>query len=149
MNLHRKFLLGAALTALCTLLLAPAAQAQCRSFAKNKCVPQLPPYKFNETFNGAQLAPGEEAEVNLTFLAGQEYRVVVCVHQILGEVNWKLVDANNKIVFESLADEPKTHFDLKAAATAQMKLVVWVPPVKGRSDMVPTGCVAILMGFKE
>ncbi len=129
-------------------LLAMGAQAQCRSFAKNKCVPSLAPYKFNETFNGAQLAPGEEAEVNLTFFSGQEYRVVVCTHPILGEVNWKLVDTNNKIVFESLADEPKTHFDLKAASTTQMKVVVWVPE-RPKTDMVHVGCVAILTGFKE
>ncbi len=130
------------------LLLSASAQAQCRSFAKNKCVPELAPYKFNETFNGAQLAPGEEAEVNLTFYSGQEYRVMVCVHPILGEVNWKLVDTNNKTVFESLADEPKKHFDLKAASTTQMKVVVWVP-TRGKSDMIHVGCVAILTGFKE
>jgi hypothetical protein len=133
----------------CMLLLtATAAQAQCRSFAKNKCVPGLAPYKFNESFNAAQLAPGEEAEVNLTFFSGQEYRVMVCAHPILGEVNWKLVDENNKAVFESLAPEPKPHFDLKATTTTRMKIVVWVPS-KPKSDMVHVGCVAILMGFKE
>lgn len=130
------------------MLAAATAQAQCKSFAKNKCVPGLAPYKFNETFNGAQLAPGEEAEVNLTFYSGQEYRVMVCVHQILGEVNWKLVDQNNKIVFESLADEPKHNFDFKASSTTQMKVVVWVPN-KGSSDMVHLGCVAVMVGFKE
>jgi hypothetical protein len=129
-------------------LVAAGASAQCRSFAKNKCVPELAPYKFNESFNAAQLAPGEEAEVNLTFFSGHEYRVMVCSHPILGEVNWKLVDANNKIIFESLADEPKHHFDLKAASTMQMRVVVWVP-TKGKSDMVHVGCVAIMVGFKE
>lgn len=122
--------------------------AQCRSFAKNKCVPDLAPFKFNESFNAAQLSPGEEAEVNLTFYSGQEYRVMVCAHPILGEVNWKLVDANNKIVFESLADNPKHTFDLKAASTVQMKVVVWVPG-DSKGDMVHVGCVAIMMGFKE
>ena len=96
-------------------VLSMATFAQCRSFAKNKCVPELAPYKFNETFNSAQLAPGEEAEVSYTFYSGQDYRVMVCTHPILGEVNWKLVDQNNKIIFESLADDPKHHFDLKAA----------------------------------
>jgi len=132
----------------CFLLLASSLSAQCRSFAKNKCVPELAPYKFNESFNAAQLAPGEEAEVNLTFFSGQEYRVMVCAHPILGEVNWKLVDQNNKTIFESLADEPKRYFDLKAETTVPMKVVVWVPGT-GKGDMVHVGCVAILMGFKE
>ncbi len=146
--LNRNILMNAALVG-AFLLTASAAQAQCRSFAKNKCVPELAPYKFNESFNGAQLAPGEEAEVNLTFFSGQEYRVLVCAHPILGEVNWKLVDNNNKIVFESLADKPKKNFDFKAASTTQMKVVVWVPPMSGKSDMVHVGCVAIMLGFKE
>lgn len=122
--------------------------AQCKAFAKSKCVPELAPFRFNETFSAAQLAPGEEAEVNLTFYSGQEYRVMVCPHPILGEVNWKLVDSNNKIVFESLADEPKRTFDLKVAATQQLKVVVWVPS-KSKTDMVHVGCVAILLGFRE
>ncbi len=130
------------------LLLATMSQAQCRSFAKNKCVPELAPFKFNETFNAAQLAAGEEAEVNLTFYSGQQYRVLVCAHPILGEVNWKLVDTNNKIIFESLAPEPKPHFDLKASSTTQMKVIVWVPE-KEKTDMVHVGCVAIMVGFKE
>ena len=143
----RSILTGALLTGL-FMVLTTSAQAQCRSFAKNKCVPELAPYKFNETFNAAQLAAGEEAEVNLTFFSGQEYRVLVCSHPILGEVNWKLVDSNNKIVFESLADSPKHHFDLRAGATTQMKVVVWVPE-GDKTDMVHVGCVAIMVGFKE
>ena len=129
------------------LLMATSAQAQCKAFAKNKCVPELQPYKFNENFNSATLAPGDEAEVALTFYSGQEYRVAVCVHPILGEVNWKLVDENNRIVFESLADEPKHHFDLKAATTTQLRCVVWIP--SRRTEMVHNGCVAIMVGFKE
>jgi hypothetical protein len=146
--MNRNILMNAALVG-AFVFVATAAQAQCRSFAKNKCVPELAPYKFNESFNGAQLAPGEEAEVNLTFYSGQEYRVMVCAHPILGEVNWKLVDANNKMVFESLADQPKKKFDFKASTTTQMKVVVWVPPMKGKTDMVHVGCVAIMVGFKE
>ena len=147
MSILRTITMNAALAGL-ALLSTSTVAAQCKAFAKNKCVPELAPYKFNETFNAAQLAPGEEAEVNLTFYSGQEYRVAVCVHPILGEVNWKLVDVNNKIVFESLADSPKHHCDLKAESTAQMRVVVWVPN-KGSSDMVHVGCVAIMVGFKE
>ncbi len=137
-----------AIVACLLFFVAMGAHAQCRSFAKNKCVPGLAPYKFNESFNAAQLAPGEEAEVNLTFFSGQEYRLMVCTHPILGEIDWKLVDQNNTTVFESLASDPKPHFDLKAAGTTQMRVVVSVPE-RSHTDMVHVGCVAILMGFKE
>ena len=137
-----------ALAALAGMLYGTESAAQCRSFAKNKCVPELAPYKFNETFSAAQLAPGEEAEVNLTFYSGQDYRVIVCAHPILGEVNWKLVDSGNKIIFESFADAPQHTFDLRVESTQQMKVQVWVPG-QGGGDMVHVGCVAIMVGFKE
>lgn len=143
----RSIAAGAAVVAAC--LLPNMADAQCRSFAKNKCIPQLEPYTFNETFNAAQLSPGEEAEVNMTFYSGQEYRLLVCVHPSLGDVNWKLVDAGNRIVFESLADEPKSTFDLKVESTTQLKVQVYVPEKKAANDLVPVGCVTILMGYKK
>lgn len=130
--------------------LPSAASAQCRSFAKNKCIPALAPYKFNETFNAAQLAPGEEAEVELTFYSGQEYRVLVCTHPILGEVNWKLVDATGKSIFESSADDPKNTFDFKVATTQKLIVHIEVPSSKkGGTGMLQVGCVGILVGFKE
>lgn len=127
-----------------------ASTAQCRSFAKNKCIPALAPYKFNETFNAAQLAPGEEAEVELTFYSGQEYRLLVCTHPILGAVNWKLMDATGKSLFESPADDPKGSFDFKVATT--QKLVVHIDVPGGKRDgnnLLTVGCVGILVGFKE
>ncbi len=147
MKLLRTILAPAVL--LGVLLLPTEAMAQCRSYAKNKWVPELAPYKFNETFNAAQLAPGEDAEVSLTFYSGQEYRILVRSHPILGEVNWKLVDASNKIIFESLADEPKHLFDFKVASTQQLKVQVWVPDAPHANDMTHVGCVGILVGFKE
>lgn len=132
-----------------SVLFALSSNAQCKSFTKRKCVPELVPYKFNESFNAATLAPGEEAEVNLTFYSGQEYRIVVCSQPIIGDVNWKVVDGSNNIVFESFADEPQNSFDLKVMDTQQLKVHVWVPDQKTANELVHTGCVAILVGFKE
>ncbi len=130
-------------------LFSLGSSAQCKSFTKRKCVPQLAPYKFNESFNAATLAPGEEAEVNLTFYSGQEYRIVVCSQSIIGDVNWQVVDGANNILFESFADEPQSSFDLKVLDTQQLKVKVWVPDRKTANQMVHEGCVAILIGFQE
>jgi hypothetical protein len=126
-----------------------ASHAQCRSFAKNKCLHNLLPYTFNETFNAAQLAPGEEAEVDLTFYSGQEYRLMVCAHQILGEVNWKLMDATGQTLFESTPEQPKALFDFKVANTQQLKVHIDVPAKAGSNEMLQVGCVAILVGYKD
>jgi hypothetical protein len=126
-----------------------ASYAQCRSFAKNKCLSSLLPYTFNETFNAAQLAPGEEAEVDLTFYSGQEYRLMVCSHPILGQVNWKLLDATGQTLFESTPEQPKELFDFKVTNTQQLKVHIDVPSKTGTNDMLQVGCVGILVGYKD
>ena len=132
-----------------SLLLLPfMADAQCKSWTKRKCSPSVAPYKFNETFNSAQLAPGDEAEVNLTFFSGQEYRVVVCAQPQVSPVNWKL-KSGSQILFESLADDPKENFDFKMESTEQLQLVIWVPDQESSTGIVNMGCVSILVGFKE
>lgn len=132
------------------LALSAGVSAQCRAFAKHNCLPGLLPYKFNETFNAAQLANGEEAEVELTFYSGQEYRLMVCAQPILGHVNWKLADATGQTLFESKAEEPKDHFDFKVSNTQQLKVLIDVPAKEGGgNDMLHVGCVGILVGFKE
>lgn len=138
------------LLALLLVLAIPAtSSAQCRSFAKNKCMPNMAPYKFNETFNAAQLAPGEEAQVDLTFYSGQEYRLLICSHPILGDVNWQLKDAAGNTLTESNPDDPKGHFDFKVATTQKLTVHIDVPSSqKGSNQMLTVGCVAILVGYK-
>lgn len=131
-------------------MLPLASQAQCRSFAKNKCMPSMAPYKFNETFNAAQLAPGEEAQVDLTFYSGQEYRLLVCAHPILGNLNWQLKDASGQSIFESHADNPVDHFDFKVATTQKLQVHIDVPSSgTDGNNLLKVGCVGILVGYKE
>ncbi|HMN04667.1 MAG TPA: hypothetical protein PKD45_02990 [Flavobacteriales bacterium] len=138
------------LLALLLALSIPAtSSAQCRSFAKNKCMPGMAPYKFNETFNAAQLAPGEEAQVDLTFYSGQEYRLLICSHPILGKVNWQLRDAGGNTLTQSTGDAPKDHFDFKVATTQKLTVHIDVPAGdKGGNNMLTVGCVGILVGYK-
>ena len=70
-------------------LLATTAQAQCRAFTKKNCMTSLDGYIQNDNYNSAILIPGDEAELMLTFLAGQDYRLVVCSHPVLGDVTYE------------------------------------------------------------
>ncbi len=137
------------LAALFILALPAVSDAQCRSFAKNKCMPSMAPYKFNETFNAAQLAPGEEAQVDLTFYSGQEYRLMICAHPILGQVNWQLTDGAGKMLVESTKDAPRETFDFKVASTQKLTVHIDVPAAeKGGNNLLTVGCVGILVGYK-
>lgn len=136
------------IAALFAFALATPADAQCRSFTKRKCMPEMAPFQFNETFNAAQLAPGEEAEVDLTFYSGQHYRLLVCDHPILQGVNWQLVDGAGNTLFKSTVDDPKEHFDFKVATTQRLKVHIDVPARPSATQMLQVGCVSILIGYK-
>jgi uncharacterized cupredoxin-like copper-binding protein len=129
-------------------LLATASQAQCRAFTKKNCLSQLEGYIQNDNYNSAILIPGDEAELMLTFLAGQDYRLVVCSHPVLGDVQYEIYDARGKTLFNSKKNEPDVHHvDFKVETTQQLQVKVHVPDVD--AAIMHEGCVTVLMGSKS
>jgi hypothetical protein len=124
------------------------AAAQCKSFAKNKCLPDLLPYIHNGQMNGASMMAGEKAELQMSFYAGQDYRLMVCAQPILGEVTFRLLDKNKKVVFNSKDHKNVSYWDFNVASTQQMILEIDVPESTSKHGMVPSGCVNILVGFR-
>src|SRR5687767_13442309 len=87
------------------------ADAQCKSFVKKKCKPALAPFVHNGQMNNTMLRPGDKAELLLTFSSGQEYRVVVCGMENLGELTFKVMDSDRNVIFTNDKDKKKTSFD--------------------------------------
>ncbi len=124
------------------------ASAQCRSVAKKQCFPQLAPYTQNGQFNSVRLAGGETAEVQMTFYAGQNYRLMVCAEGVLGDVSFKVSSADKQEIFNSKKTDAKM-WDFNVAATQQLIVLVEVPPSDSQTKIIPEGCVSILVGFKK
>jgi hypothetical protein len=124
------------------------ASAQCNMFTKKKCIPSLAPYIHNGQLNSTSLGVGETAELELTFYAGQEYRILVCGQEIFKDVTFKLRDKNNKEIFNS---EGKEHYwDFKVNSTQQLTLeLTTVGDGKNTSGIAESGCVSVLVGFKK
>jgi hypothetical protein len=129
------------------LLLPGFADAQCRAFTKNKCLPLLDGYVQNDNYNSAVLVPGDEAELLLTFYSGKEYRIVVGSHPILGDVEFEIVDTNDEMIYNSKTSDNKSLFDFKMSNTQQLIVKVRVP--KQDSAIQHEGCVTVLVGSKE
>lgn len=125
------------------------ANAQCRAFTKNKCLPLLEGYVQNDNYNSAMLIPGDEAEVLMTFYANKEYRLIVANAPVLPDVEWEVRDTNDELIYSNKQStaENKNQFDFKMATTQQLIIRVRVP--KEQSVIAHEGCVVILSGFKE
>ncbi len=140
------------ITLFSTLLLGMSigAQAQCNQYAKKVCMPELAPFTHNGQLNIQQMAPGEEAELELTFYSGMSYRLLVCSQDIIGKAQFQVFDNKNKIVFDNKDHNFAKYWEFEVASTQQMKVVVIVPPAKkSANDISKLGCAAVLVGFKQ
>ncbi len=134
------------------LILTPSlTNAQCKSYTKRTCRPMLDPFTHNGQMNTAVLVPGDEADILLTFYSGQEYRLLVCGQEQIGTTTFEVMDTDKNLIYDSSKDdEGKNYFDFKVASTQQLIVRVKVNEDKEIThDIVPEGCVSILIGFKD
>lgn len=129
------------------LLMPVFADAQCRAFTKNQCLPLLDGYVQNDNYNSAMLVPGDEAELLLTFYGGKEYRLVVCAHPILGSVDFEITDTNGESIYKGNSAENGV-FDFKMANTQQLIVKMKVPAQESTVSQ-HEGCVSVMAGSKE
>lgn len=127
--------------------LSSNANAQCNGFTKKKCMPTLAPYIHNGQLNSTTLMAGETAELLMTFYSGQDYRISVCGQDQLGKVQFNLLDVNKKLLFSNKDHSLATTWDFNVKSTQQIIVEVIIPEVK--SALAPSGCVAVLVGFKQ
>jgi len=125
------------------------AQAQCRNFTKDVCLPTLKPYTYNGQLNSAILGEGDVAELLLTFHKGQKYRISVCNQEIIGDVSFKIFDTKKNLVFEQTQNSDQSYWDFISKTTQQLIVQVIVPEEKPKNEVVKTGCVTILVGFLD
>lgn len=123
-----------------------AADAQCRTFVKNNCGKDMGEYVPSENFNAAKLLSGDQAEINLTFYADEDYRLLVCTHDILGDVQFSLVDEEGQVIHDNSRHGFDPKFDFRVAGTQKLTVQINVPA--SESQLNPQGCVAILVGRK-
>ncbi len=122
---------------------------QCKNFVKKSCLPLLHPFTTNGQINNAVFAPGDHAEMPLTFSEGFTYRVIVCGQEILGKINFKILNNENVVVFDNTDHEFVNLWDFKITNTQQVKLIINVPEEKAENGIMHTGCVSIILGFKK
>lgn len=123
--------------------------AQCKTFTKNECKPKLSPYIYNGQLNSAVLNEGDFAELMLTFYSNQEYRIVVCAAEELGQVIFRLLDMNGNEIFTNEDHNMIDHWDFATNSTQQLRVEVSVPESEKKGELYKSGCVSILVGFMD
>ncbi len=122
---------------------------QCKNFTKNKCIPQISPYIYNGQMNSAVLNEGDIAELVLTFYAKQDYRVLICAEEHLGKIIFRLHDVQNNVLFDNTKYNYANMWDFTSTATQQIRVEIEIPEGLNPSATPKSGCVSILIGFKD
>lgn len=137
---------------LATALFSVDAQAQCKGFTKKYCLPTLNPYVHNGQLTSALFTPGDSADIEMTFNAGKEYRILVCSQDMIGKVQFKVIDKTRKILYTSDENTTNPFWDFKVANTQQLIVQIIVPKAEEKNSftkLTPSGCVSLLVGFKK
>lgn len=121
--------------------------AQCNTFMKLKCNPVLKPYMSSGQVFNSTLLSDDKAKLLLTFYEGMNYRIVVCGQEELGNIQMRLKDGKNKVVFTGTVEE-SNFWDLKVDATQVMTIEVLTPKSEESENIIKSGCVSLMVGFK-
>ena len=140
-------------TALCAIVFfafTNASFSQCKSVAK-QCLPGLAPYIYTGQLNSTILYEGESAELVMTFTAGQEYRILTCTPKYMGTLQFSIYDKDRKLIFSNKNFNNVAYWDFKVSSTEDYTIQVSVPYTKHAKagDISASGCVAVLVGFKN
>jgi hypothetical protein len=122
--------------------------AQCKNFAKKVCRLELSPFIHDGNYNAAVLTEGEDAELFKTFYAGQEYRIAICGSESLTKVEFQVMDVERRVLYTNASKNFSPLWDFKVEATQQLIIVVKVHDNPKNTDILDSGCVAIMFGLK-
>jgi hypothetical protein len=131
------------------MLNAKNSSAQCKGFTKRNCLPELTPYSSNGQLNSAQLFPEEDAEIQLNLNKGLSYRILVCADPYLEDLTYKLYDQNEFEIFSDTLKNYSSIKDLKVTQSQNLKMKIDIPQKKNTTGIKRSGCVTIMLGYKE
>ena len=117
---------------LLSVLIPIGINGQCRGFTKKTGRPLVEPYIHNGQMNSAVLFPGDSADIMLTFYSEQQYRLVICAEEQLGDVSYKVSDIERNLIFDSKNSDSKA-FDFIVESSQQLVISVAVPESETRT----------------
>jgi len=151
--MRQKHILASAMTAFLLVMFISSqdALAQCKTFVKSSCLPKITPYIHDGNYQAVIMSEGEEAEVYKTIFAGQSYRLIVCVDDLLPNVEFVVSDIRRNILFDNRKNGNVKVWDFKLDGSQQIKITIRIPKSQkqGADKELIYGCVGVLFSMLE
>ncbi len=136
------------LSALAFLFGASTLFAQCKAYTKKNCLPGLSPYVHNGQYSGGVFMSGETAEMLYKFSSGITYRLLVCNQETIDKAIFRVLDTDKNELYNS-EGKSNNFWDFQVENTQQLIVEVRIPQKKPVNNLVPAGCVSVMVGFKN
>lgn len=143
MTTIKKILIGS----LALLLYTPNAGAQCNSFTKRVCLPELSPYFSNGQLHTTLLKEDNNAVVKLSLSKGLSYRIVICKSEDDMVLEYELANKNGKVFVDAELNEDSKTLDLAVQESALYDLRLHIKK-ENATKSITSSCVSVLVGFK-
>ena len=115
--------------------------AQCKSVVKEG-IKKLAPYTHNGQINSASIKDGKPVEIHLSFYKGLYYKLQVCSEKSVGKLSFKVLDENNKEVYNSETGGDGDFWTFYS--NSSQDLIIQLKSSSEKSK----GCVAVLVGMQ-
>ncbi len=124
------------------------AQQECQRFVRKDALAQLDTSKYihDGYLNVIKLSEGENVDLYKSFFKGKKYRIVVLAEEPLVAVNFKIIDANKKVIFNNEKNNVHT-WEYSPEENVNLMISVRIPISSSQNPV--SGCVAILVGYKK
>ncbi|MCB0397024.1 MAG: hypothetical protein KDD36_10240 [Flavobacteriales bacterium] len=119
--------------------------AQCKGLAKSSCVPQLGDFLPNGRLYQSVLDKGSSGELHMVLNGGQQYRIITCADDKIGNTEWKLLDGNGNVVFDNTEHNNAQVWDIVVNTTQEFTMILET----GVKNGVGRGCSCVLIGYKK
>ncbi|MFQ5335012.1 MAG: hypothetical protein ACE5DN_02950 [Flavobacteriales bacterium] len=122
----------------------------CKSFGKKACKSvNLEDYSSNGQLTVAPLVPGEEAELSMIFYRGNDYRIVLCGDEELGQLKFWIKNSRGEELFNNKNYENTQQWDFSMSSTQRLIIVVGAEGKTQMGEAVEEGCVKLIIGHRK
>ena len=118
--------------------------AQCKMDRRH--LGDLDPYLYTGQLNNTQLAPGESANLTITFFSDQDYRVLACTRKDVTNIEFEVYDMSKKLLYRSKDHGNSKNWDFSVITAQDYTIRIMVPSDVKTTEKI---CTGLLVGFKN
>ncbi|MEA2042379.1 MAG: hypothetical protein U9N85_07485 [Bacteroidota bacterium] len=126
------------------------AYSQCLNFAKSKGFTTLDTATYipEGRLSALPLSEGDNMDVYKSFFKGKTYKIVVVGADNIPQPDFKVVNFQQQVIFDSKKNNNTNSWEFTSQQNQNLIISATIP-MPGDANNIQTGCIAVIVGFKN